>query len=54
MIVVEKSGYTKAQDLTTLEKDAYDTMYEKGGLMIGTEDGGSFSCPARLCVMPHR
>lgn len=40
MVVVEKGRYTKAEDLTTLEKDAYEQMYERGGLLMATEDGG--------------
>jgi len=40
VIVIEKGRYTPAAELTTLEKDAYDNLYEKGGLMMTTEDGG--------------
>jgi hypothetical protein len=40
VIVIEKGTYTPAAELTTLEKDAYDNLYEKGGLMMTTEDGG--------------
>lgn len=40
VVVVEKGRYIKAADLTTLEKDAYDSMYERGGLLMATEDGG--------------
>ena len=39
--MVEKGTYTKAADLTTLEKDAYDNLYERGGLLMATEDGGA-------------
>lgn len=38
--MIEKGSYTPAAELTTLEKDAYDNLYEKGGLMMTTEDGG--------------
>jgi hypothetical protein len=38
--VIEKGTYTPAAELTTLEKDAYDNLYEKGGLMMTSEDGG--------------
>jgi len=40
VIVIEKGTYTPAAKLTTLEKNAYDNLYEKGGLMMTSEDGG--------------
>lgn len=39
MVIVEKGSYTPAAKLSTLEKDAYDSMYEKGGVLMATEDG---------------
>ena len=40
MVVLEKGSYVRAQDLAGLEKDGYDTMYERAGLMMGTDDNG--------------
>ena len=40
VIVIEKGTYTPAAELSTLEKDAYENLYERGGLFMATEDGG--------------
>ena len=40
VVVLEKGSYVRAQDLAGLEKDGYDTMYERAGLMMGTDDNG--------------
>lgn len=42
VLVIEKGTYTPAAELTTLEKDAYDNLYEMGGLLMTSEDGGAF------------
>ena len=46
VIVVEKGSYTPASELSTLEKDAYENLYERGGLLLTTEEGSklSFHC----------
>ena len=48
--MIEKGIYTPAAELTTLEKDAYDNLYEKGGLLMTTEDGGESIHPSDI---PH-
>ena len=55
VLVVEKGTYTPAAQLTTLEKDAYDNLYEKGGLMMTSEDGGESVDPGDISpALPKR
>lgn len=44
---MEKGTYTPASELSTLEKDAYEHLYERGGLLMATEEG-SESLPSFL------
>ena len=39
VLVLEKGHYVRPADVTTLEKDGFDQMYEKAGLLT-TSDGG--------------
>jgi hypothetical protein len=54
VIVIEKGTYTPAAELTTLEKDAYDNLYEKGGVMLSSEDGGESKFAHFSLTCPHR
>ena len=44
--MVEKGDYTPASELSTLEKDAYENLYERGGLFMASEEG---SKPSAKC-----
>lgn len=39
VIVLEKGRYTKAADLSLMEREAMDTMYEAGSLMTSQNAG---------------
>ena len=49
VIVIEKGTYTPAEKLTTLEKDAYEDLYERGGLFMTTEGGGMMLAYSLIC-----
>ena len=45
VIIVEKGNYTRAADLSLLERDAFQGMYEGGGLAT-TDNAGALFLPA--------
>ena len=45
VIIVEKGNYTRAADLSLLERDAFQAMYEGGGLAT-TDNAGAPFLPA--------
>lgn len=41
VVIVEKGVYTRTQELPLLEREAFGSMYEGGGLMTTDNGGGS-------------
>ena len=52
VLVLEKGRYTKAADLSLMEREAMDTMYEAGSLMT-TQDASAQPavCSTATCVV---
>ncbi len=48
VLVIEKGRYTKAADLSLLERDAFQNMYEGCGLAT-TDDAGE--CPGLVSLL---
>ena len=48
VIIVEKGNYTRAADLSLLERDAFQGMYEGGGLATTDNAGASFLLASKV------